>query len=691
MAQIVNIVHFNDVYNINPIIKKDGDGNITSICGGASRFKSMLNTLSPLNPIVLFSGDFLSPSDMGTVTNGEHMIPVMNTLGITVGMIGNHDLDYGNEHCFKMLSQLNYPTLNTNVFTPTNGTASGLNTEDDLKLDLEPLGKCPTSHVFEFDSLTVGVLGISEDWSSTLPIPPENGTVCIDFVESARDSVAALRAQHDIDLMIVLTHSRLLNDQLLASKVEGIDIICGGHDHSYFCGMDASTKTMILKSGTDFKNVSWLQLQRNDEERGGVDQDAAAKSIASALSKSLNELKGPFVGSTWSFLNRYYNIDGHLAADAATETLVHSLSASFKAQMAQTIGFLAAPIDARFSVVRSRESTAGNFICDVIRRAYHCDGVILCGGALRADRVMSAGPFTYGDILDIVPFQDSIVVLQLKGSSIVKALEHSVSGVPKAEGRFPQIAGIRFLYDPEAAKGCRVRSVWISRYHDEGTSSFQKSFENLLTEDSASSVHGMQPLDAEAVYTVATREYLANGGDGFAVYKEETLETVVDGEAGIPMSLILRNFFWAVSTVNKMMEINRDSQEAQELMAKMDLKPRDERQTMLSVVRTMSPPPPAAMDNDDGAESDHPTEEEEEQKNDDAVGGGGYVDALAITPVLEHRIMTVDEEIDFEAEEWKPMAAHFQRMPSFVNMKRMPTKQTVRDLLAAIDEAEDSR
>lgn len=67
---------------------------------------------------------------------------------------------------------------------------------------------------------------------------------------------------------------------------------------------------------------------------------------------------------------------------------------------------------------------------------------------------------------------------------------------------------------------------------------------------------------------------MANGGDGFSVYKDETLETVVDGEAGIPMSLILRNFFWAVSTVNDMLKIDKDGQEAQELMNKMDLQPK---------------------------------------------------------------------------------------------------------------------
>ena len=227
--RVINIVHFNDVYDIKPNIKKDGDGNIIRVRGGASRFKSVLNTISPLNPIVLFSGDFLSPSDMGTVTNGEHMVPVMNALGITVGMIGNHDLDYGNDHCIKMLSELNYPTLNTNMMTPTKGMASGKDNDDDLKLDLEPLGGCTKSHVFQYeDDITVGVLGISENWGHTLSVPPDHGVVYLEFIESTKKAVAALRSQHDIDLMIVLTHSRLPNDQLLASKIEGVDLICGG-------------------------------------------------------------------------------------------------------------------------------------------------------------------------------------------------------------------------------------------------------------------------------------------------------------------------------------------------------------------------------------------------------------------------------------------------------------------------------
>ena len=168
---------------------------------------------------------------MSTVTKGEHMIPIMNDIGITCAMIGNHDLDYGNTHCIDMMSKLKYPVLNTNILTPTNGIASGQTppTDEDLKLDMDPLGKCIKSYVYKYnDNVNIGIIGISEDWGCTLPIKPENGLIYLDFIQECQRSVNELKKENKIDLMIVLTHSRLLNDQKLASEIDGVDLICGG-------------------------------------------------------------------------------------------------------------------------------------------------------------------------------------------------------------------------------------------------------------------------------------------------------------------------------------------------------------------------------------------------------------------------------------------------------------------------------
>eukprot|EP01083_Nonionella_stella_P010016 28619_1 len=688
---VINIIHFNDVYNINPVIKKDTDGNIKSISGGAAYFKSFVNMLSPLKPIILFSGDFLSPSDMSTVTNGEHMIPIMNDIGITCGMIGNHDLDFGNDHCANMFSKLNYPTLNTNIMTPINRIATG--TDDDYQLDLEPLGKCTRQYIYKYNgNFTVGVLGISENWSCTLTIKPENGVVYLDFIEQCQKHINAMKKDHKIDLMVVLTHSRILNDQLLASKVQGIDLLLGGHDHSYFCGLEENTQTMMVKSGTDFKNVSWIQLQLHHDQKE-IDQDANTTKIEADLSACLHEKKGAFMGTRYRFVNRYYNIDMNIKPDVNTEKLVHELSHEFRQQMGQTIGYIETDLDARFSVVRARESTSGNFITDVIRRAYHVDGVILNGGTLRADRIMSAGAFTYKDILDFVPFQDSVVVVKLKGSSIIKALEHAVSGLPKAEGRFPQISGIRFIFDAKEEVGKRVKKVWISRYQDRGIHTFSKAYREVKEKEEDDEDEQLDLIDEDAVYSIATREYLAGGGDGFDVYKNETLETVVDGEEGIPMSVILRNFFWAIDAVNKLLRMsakqqvgmskeveakNRLSlQSAQSLMSQYSVEPETSSTALLQIEDDSKERVKGKGDALDIGKVSMMVKEEE-----DGVYIGG---ALKITSALEQRIMNVEDEIDMQSDAVKPMRNFLKRLPSFVNMQHLPRRQS---LLAILDDIE---
>merc|ERR1712228_474228 len=197
----------------------------------------------------------------------------------------------------------------------------------------------------------------------------------------------------------------------------------------------------------------------------------------------------------------------------------------------------------------------------------------------------------------------------------------------------------------------------------------------------------MELIKEDEVYTIATREYLANGGDGFEVYKNETIKTLVDGEAGIPMSTILRNFFWAISAVNSLLKMSEDKDKQKEmeskkksLMKRYSLQPNDRKTAMLKISKQ-------AVDKD-GNKIDVKMENVQESgiKEDDMLDEGKYVDALAIAPCLEHRIMTIDEEIDLQSEEMKPMTNFFKRLPSFVNMKQLPRQQS---LVAALDDIEE--
>jgi 2',3'-cyclic-nucleotide 2'-phosphodiesterase (5'-nucleotidase family) len=152
------------------------------------------------------------------------------------------------------------------------------------------------------------------------------------------------------------------------------------------------------------------------------------------------------------------------------------------------IGVTEVPLDSRRNVVRAEESAMGNLIADAQRAATGADIALANGGGIRGDRTYDAGTtLTRRDILTELPFGNVTVETELPGSQILAALENGVSQVEKGAGRFPQVSGITFAFDPSAPAGSRVSEVMV----------------------------GGAPLDLNKVYTVATNDYMLSGGDGY--------------------------------------------------------------------------------------------------------------------------------------------------------------------------------
>jgi 5'-nucleotidase len=90
----VSIVHFNDVYDIEPCEQEP--------VGGAARFVTAVRQLNDQNPLVLFSGDAFNPSLLSTVTHGKQMVPVLNAIGVHCALYGSHDFDFGVDNLVKV-------------------------------------------------------------------------------------------------------------------------------------------------------------------------------------------------------------------------------------------------------------------------------------------------------------------------------------------------------------------------------------------------------------------------------------------------------------------------------------------------------------------------------------------------------------------------------------------------------------
>ena len=315
--------------------------------------------------------------------------------------------------------------------------------------------------------------------------------------ETAIELIPALRSQ-GAQIIIALTHAREPSDIKLAEKTPPglIDLILGGHDHFY--AHQIINQTHILRSGTDFKQLSYIEARRNANNEPGWDFDIIRRDITREIPE-----------------------------DKATVQLVDKLTLSLRHKLEKPVGYTAVPLDGRFTTVRTKESNLGNFVCDLMRHYYDAECALMAGGTIRGDQIYPPGVLLLKDILNCFPFEDPVVVLRVKGKAIFDALENSVYLVPALEGRFPQVSNIQFGYNPNLPPGSRV--IWTK-------------------------IHG-KPLDLDQSYTIATRGYMGRGKDGYdsLLVRSEggEAEEIVSEENGILISMVLRQYFMSLKVLGK--------------------------------------------------------------------------------------------------------------------------------------------
>ncbi len=96
---MLHIAHFNDVYNLDIAYKEEPKGGARKFASCLKNYKKDLAANGQNRPLVLFSGDFIGPSLLSSVTKGAHMIDTLNALGCDFGTFGNHEFDYGYASC----------------------------------------------------------------------------------------------------------------------------------------------------------------------------------------------------------------------------------------------------------------------------------------------------------------------------------------------------------------------------------------------------------------------------------------------------------------------------------------------------------------------------------------------------------------------------------------------------------------
>ncbi len=323
--------------------------------------------------------------------------------------------------------------------------------------------------------MRVGITGASWQFVSATNAGPN--LVVEDAATALRALVPQMRAQ-GAQLVIVMSHLCGPQAEAVAATVDGIDAIVGDHCAERVKEAKVINNTIVARRGDEFDALGELTLRVEN-------------------------------GRRVSFAYTDHEVTKDSPEDPAMKALVAHYRTRMEAELKVVIGETAEPLDTRRATARGGESNAGNFIADALRAWGKADVALQNGGGVRGDRIFPAGPLTRGDVIEILPFNNTAVLLRVSGAQLKEALENGVAGQIGGAGKFPQVSGLSFVYNPDAPSGARVVSVRVAG----------------------------APLDPGASYTLVTNDFMASGGDDYAVLKEA--EVLIPATAGPLVSVLV--------------------------------------------------------------------------------------------------------------------------------------------------------
>lgn len=431
----LTILHTNDTHDhLVPYDTKAGH-DLGGVARRATYFKQV--KAERPNVLVLDAGDVFQGTPIFTFFNGEADYKAMDQAGYDALTVGNHDMDNGLANLQKQAKLLHMPLLSVNMIGK-NGQLL-----------------FPGYHVFERGGLKIAVIGVmGQNAYEAIAGDRRKDVSILDPVATLKQVVPQLRDQ--VDLVVVLSHIGHEEEVALASQVPGIDLIVGGHSHTKV------PHPVAVQSGD--RTTLVVQAFQWGEYVGRLDLTVDAGRIQS--------YNGELVPVTTA-----------LQPDPAVQATVDQYASQLAAQMGVVVG----KSNYEFDNGRKNEGDTplGNLISDCLREQTRADVGIMNSGGIRSG--LPKGDIKRGDVFSMLPFENRVVTVKLKGTQLQQILDFAASRLGK-NGTL-QVSGVTFVGQNEKATEVKV---------------------------------GGAPLDPAKTYTVATIDYIASGNDGAEVFKQAT-------------------------------------------------------------------------------------------------------------------------------------------------------------------------
>lgn len=505
----LRILHVNDHHaHIEPI----AETNFTPVRnhGGVSRRKTYIDTVRASVPaeqgfLLLDAGDVFQGTLYYNQYKGYADLDFYRRMGIQAVTIGNHEFDDGPANLAKFidgattgtyptppagvpaLAGTNFPVISANI---TVTAASPLN------------GKIQPSTVINVTAAgaarKIGVFGLTTPDTAELSSPGPTVT----FTEpnaAATAAITALQGQ-SVNGIIGLTHIGYGADVALAQNTKGVYLIIGGHSHTPLGPQPAAGGPYpTIVTNLDGEQVLVLTDWEWGRWIGDLSVSFDANGKVAFVSGTPVELVADPKATT-----------GYIAPNPDFETLIGTDTTGYKAAIAALsntpVGSSTVGLDGTTAVVRSRETNLGNLIADAILAKVAEDAAqvdypsvaITNGGGIRAS--INAGSITYGNVLTVLPFGNTIARVDLTGAQLRQAISTGLDrvGAASGSGRFPVVGNLRYAYTTNRPEGQRLKSLEVK------------------------TASGYAPVSAAGMYRVYTNNFMLVGGDGYVTFTQGT-------------------------------------------------------------------------------------------------------------------------------------------------------------------------
>ena len=430
--------------------------------------------------LLMDAGDYLQGSAFANLTQGESVVEVMNAAGYDAAALGNHEFDYGSDVLEKRISEMDFPALAANITVDATG---------------EPF--TDQNAVFTLsDGTKVGVFGLDTPTTGTASAPKNTAGLSFDKGEelyaAAQTQIDELKGQ-GCSIIVCLGHLGEIqsndgnNAENIVANTSGLSVVIDGHDHlveNQIVKDKEGNDVLIAETGYYLKNIGILTYEDGK------------------FTESLAEV-GTYKGS-----------------DPELEKMIADATAEVEASMQEVVAVTdfelygeAAPGN------RDRETNLGDFATDAIywqvsQADTAPDAVVLNGGAIRAS--IKAGEIKLLDIHNVFPFNNQLCTIEVTGAQLLEALEAATQYSPEPMGAFPQVSGITYTLDTTVPyeKGKLYPGT---TYYAPAAPGSRITISEV----------GGKEFDPEAIYTIATIEFVATGGDTYYCFAEAGAKTLM--------------------------------------------------------------------------------------------------------------------------------------------------------------------